>query len=72
MSSNEVKDKHGDQIQEGDTVGTRFRGGTREGEVKNVATTENEHPHPPKVIFDTQRGKEVAHNPQTLTKDGAE
>ncbi len=72
MSSEDIEDKHGDEIHEGDLVGTRYRGGTRDGEVKSIATTEKEHPHPPKVIFDTQRGKEVAHNPHTLTKGGAE
>lgn len=72
MSSQDIKDKHGEDIHEGDTVGTRYRGGTREGAVKEIATTEDQHPHPPKVVFDTQRGKEVAHNPHTLTKGGAE
>lgn len=46
--------------------------GCPEAAVKEIAVTEDQHPHPPKVIFDTQRGKEVAHNPQTLTKGGAE
>lgn len=53
---------------------TRFRGGVREGEVKEIATTKEEHPHPPKVIFDRERPgqepKEVAHNPSTLEKGG--
>lgn len=31
MSSQDIKDKHGEDIHEGDTVGTRYRGGTREG-----------------------------------------
>jgi len=33
-----------------------------------IATNMDEHPHPPKAVCDDQRGKEVAHNPQTLTK----
>jgi hypothetical protein len=39
--------------------------------VKEIAHTKEEHPHPPKVIFDRERpgkpAKEVAHNPSTLT-----
>ena len=31
MSAENIKDKHGEEIQEGDVVGTRYRGGTREG-----------------------------------------
>lgn len=51
---------------------TPFRGGERRGIVKRIATTEEETPHPPKVIFDIHREgqepKEVAHNPSTLEK----
>lgn len=43
--------------------------GTREGVVEGIAHSTDEHPHPPKVIFTTQRGKDVAHNPSTLTKE---
>ena len=32
MADENIKDKHGEEIHEGDVVGTRFRGGTREGE----------------------------------------
>lgn len=39
--------------------------------VERIATTTDEHPHPPKVIFTNQRGKEVAHNPSTLEKKAA-
>jgi hypothetical protein len=45
--------------------------GTCEGVVERIATTTDEHPHPPKVIFTNQRGKEVAHNPSTLQKKAA-
>jgi uncharacterized protein YwbE len=38
-------------IQVGDTVRTKYRGGVREGVVKEIATTKEEHPHPPKVDF---------------------
>lgn len=31
MSDEYLKDKHGEEIQQGDVVGTRYRGGTREG-----------------------------------------
>ena len=38
--------------------------------VKEVATSKDKHPNPPKVIFDRERPgqepKEVAHNPSTL------
>ncbi len=43
-------------------------------EVKEIATTKEQHPHPPKVIFDRERPgqapKEVAHNPSTLENGG--
>lgn len=39
--------------------------------MERIASTEEEHPHPPKVIFHNQRGKEVAHNPSTLEKKAA-
>ncbi|BDA42845.1 hypothetical protein COCOBI_03-7380 [Coccomyxa sp. Obi] len=58
-------------IKVGDFVSTKYRGGTREGVVERIATTDDEHPHPPKVIFHNQRGKEVAHNPSTLEKKAA-
>ncbi|KAF5837553.1 hypothetical protein DUNSADRAFT_4189 [Dunaliella salina] len=45
-------------IEPGDYVGTQFRGGTREGYVKDV--------HGEKVVFETQRGKLVEHNKSTL------
>ena len=32
--------------------------------VKSIATTTDEHPHPPKVIFvSDKKGTDVAHNP---------
>jgi uncharacterized protein YwbE len=71
MSSKEFKALEQKNIKVGDTVKTHFRGGERKGVVKSIATTVAEHPHPPKVIFDTEKdGKEVAHNPSTLEKVG--
>ncbi len=38
--------------------------------MKEIATSKDEHPNPPKVIFERERPgqepKEVAHNPSTL------
>ena len=46
--------------------------GVREGKVTKLARTTDEHPHPPKVLFvDKKTGKEVAHNPSTLSKKEA-
>jgi hypothetical protein len=49
-----VKDKDGKPIEQGDSVWTRIRGGRHEGEVEQVATTEQEAKdanvkNPPKV-----------------------
>lgn len=72
MSSKEYKALEEKDIKEGDVVKTAYRGGERQGPVKSIATSEEEHPHPPKVIFERQREgqapKEVAHNPSTLEK----
>eukprot|EP00884_Botryococcus_braunii_P004512 jgi/Botrbrau1/14061/Bobra.182_3s0008.1 len=59
-------------IKEGDVVSTKYRGGTREGAVSHIATSTDDTPHPPKVVFTNQRGKEVQHNPSTLTKKTSE
>ncbi len=50
----QVRDKHGEPIKEGDYVYTRIRGGRREGEVDKVVTTQAEArkegiKNPPKV-----------------------
>ncbi|KZF25509.1 hypothetical protein L228DRAFT_244365 [Xylona heveae TC161] len=71
--SGEVEDKHGEAIYEGDHVYTRIRGGRHEGEVDKVVMTEEEAKeenvkNPPKVLFEDQKGKYVAHNPGTLEK----
>ncbi|WEW61791.1 hypothetical protein PRK78_007287 [Emydomyces testavorans] len=75
--SEQVKDKTGQAIHEGDQVETKYRGGTRKGtfEVENVVTSQKEAQeedvkNPPKVVFEDQHGHRVAHNPQTLRKGG--
>ena len=50
-------------IHVGDYVGTRFRGGTREGFVEEMLEDGK------KAKFHNQRGKEVVHNVTTLAKD---
>lgn len=37
MSVERVKDKNGENIQEGDIVFTKYRGGSHEGEVRHTA-----------------------------------
>ncbi|GAQ46799.1 hypothetical protein AtubIFM55763_005906 [Aspergillus tubingensis] len=54
MPTRRVQDKTGEQINEGDYVYTRYRGGTHEGEVDKVVTDEaeaheEEVANPPKV-----------------------
>jgi len=73
MPAERVKDRNDEDIHEGDTVGTRYRGGVREGEVDKIVTDEQQAKkedvkNPPKVIFNDQHGHRVAHNPQTLEK----
>jgi hypothetical protein len=46
---------HGAEIHEGDYVGTRYRGGTREGYVEQLSEGGT------KARFTTQRGKQVGH-----------
>lgn len=59
MSSKEFKALEQKNIKVGDTVRTQYRGGERKGVVKSIAMNAEEHPHPPKVIFDTENtGKE--------------
>ncbi|EAS37115.3 uncharacterized protein CIMG_02469 [Coccidioides immitis RS] len=73
--SDQVKDKTGEPIHEGDDVETRIRGGTRKGTVENIVTSQEEAreenvKNPPKVVYYDQHGHRVAHNPQTLRKGG--
>ncbi|TPX68069.1 hypothetical protein SpCBS45565_g03359 [Spizellomyces sp. 'palustris'] len=49
------------QIQEGDYVGTRYRGGTHQGYAAQVSDG--------KVVFKDQHGHTVTHNVSTLAKD---
>lgn len=54
--SDQIKDKNGQPIKEGDTVYTPFRGGKHEGEVDKIATTKEEADeegvkNPPKVSY---------------------
>ncbi|MCJ1303181.1 hypothetical protein MMC08_005989 [Hypocenomyce scalaris] len=73
MADNSLEEKHGNRIQEGDTVSTAYRGGKREGLVEAVVTDaeqakQEDVKNPPKVVFPDQHGHRVAHNPETLTK----
>ncbi|KAI9771225.1 MAG: hypothetical protein M1839_002846 [Geoglossum umbratile] len=65
MPQEQVKDKKGNRIEVGDKVFTKFRGGKREGEVKEIVTTKEEADEM-HVLFEDQHGHHVAHNPQTL------
>ncbi|KAJ5055385.1 hypothetical protein NUH16_010948 [Penicillium rubens] len=66
MSDNEIADKHGNIIHQGDYVATRIRGGTHEGNVNQQRADELNVRNPPKVFFENKNGKMVAHNPGTL------
>ncbi|KAF8466522.1 hypothetical protein JB92DRAFT_2017806 [Gautieria morchelliformis] len=78
MTGLKVQDKDGVPIHAGDIVNTPFRGGFREGEVEAIFVDNTTEPaeqikqvhipikNPPKVVFTTQRGKQVAHNPESL------
>ncbi|KAK4207247.1 hypothetical protein QBC37DRAFT_247699, partial [Rhypophila decipiens] len=68
----QVVDKQGIPIKQGETVFTRVRGGKHEGQVDKIVYTEEEAhhegvKHPPKVIFTDQHGHHVNHNPGTLS-----
>ncbi|CAG5182147.1 uncharacterized protein ALTATR162_LOCUS10015 [Alternaria atra] len=70
-TENDVVSKNGEQIEEGDHVYTKIRGGRHEGDVNKIVTDQEEADaegvkHPPKVLFTDQKGKDVAHNPGTL------
>ncbi|RYO27773.1 hypothetical protein AA0113_g12235 [Alternaria arborescens] len=74
-TENDVASKSGEQIEEGDHVYTRIRGGRHEGnqqgKVNKIVTDQEEADaedvkHPPKVLSTDQKGKDVAHNPGTL------
>ncbi|KAF8861824.1 hypothetical protein BDZ45DRAFT_799730 [Acephala macrosclerotiorum] len=54
--ADKIEDKHGNPIEEGETVFTKIRGGKREGEVDEIVTSEAEVKekdvkNPPKVLF---------------------
>ncbi|KAL8719151.1 MAG: hypothetical protein Q9225_003813 [Loekoesia sp. 1 TL-2023] len=71
----QVEDKMGEPIKEGDEVWTKMRGGKHEGIVENIATSQEEAEekgvkNPPKVLFTDQHGHNVAHNPGTLEHTG--
>ncbi|GAD93732.1 hypothetical protein [Paecilomyces variotii No. 5] len=68
MSTERVKDKKGENINEGDYVATKYRGGTHQGEADTIVTDEKGAreegvANPPKVVFQDQHGHRVAHNP---------
>ncbi|CDM30919.1 unnamed protein product [Penicillium roqueforti FM164] len=67
MSVEEIQDKNGKDITEGDFVYTKYRGGSHEGKVEMIirdqASAQQEG-----VIYTDQHGHRVAHNPITLTK----
>ncbi|CAI9630630.1 hypothetical protein GT037_003506 [Alternaria burnsii] len=70
-TENDVVSKSGEQIEEGDHVYTRTRGGRHEGNVNKIVMDQEEADaedvkHPPKVLFTDQKGKDVAHKPGTL------
>ncbi|KAF0485255.1 hypothetical protein F8M41_022844 [Gigaspora margarita] len=75
MASKEFSALEQKDIQPGDYVSTPFRGGSRQGYVKEIVKSKEEamkNPtvtRPPKIVFDDQHGHEVAHNPSTLSKD---
>ncbi|KAJ5197714.1 uncharacterized protein N7498_006831 [Penicillium cinerascens] len=71
MDRDNVSDKNGEPIHEGDYVYTRIRGGTHEGKVEEIVTDgeraeETSVKHPPKVLLHNKDGKTRAHNPGTL------
>ncbi|KAF9253180.1 hypothetical protein DTO013E5_432 [Penicillium roqueforti] len=73
MSVEEIQDKNGKDITEGDFVYTKYRGGSHEGKVEMIirdqASAQQEGVASyPKVIYTDQHGHRVAHNPITLTK----
>ncbi|KAF8313469.1 hypothetical protein DL93DRAFT_2137712 [Clavulina sp. PMI_390] len=72
MSKEEaIRDKLGEEIDIGDEVSTRMRGGKRVGPVDDIVLTQEEADakgvkNPPKVILKDQHGHVVNHNPETL------
>ncbi|KAI9667746.1 MAG: hypothetical protein M1821_000563 [Bathelium mastoideum] len=70
-----VQSKEGEPIEKGDHVYTKIRGGRHEGDVDKIVTDDKEAAeegvkNPPKILFEDQKGKRVAHNPGTLNKTG--
>ncbi|KAL4458842.1 hypothetical protein ABPG75_013707 [Micractinium tetrahymenae] len=70
MSKRELAALEALNLKRGDVVRTAFRGGVRQGPVKEIQK------EPPKVVFSRRRkgqpDKEVKHNPSTLEKVTAE
>ncbi|KAF5349139.1 hypothetical protein D9756_009444 [Leucocoprinus leucothites] len=70
-----LRDKDGVPIQIGEMVSSRHRTGRQFGNVVDIVVTEEEAKkkgvaHPPKVLFKTQTGKMVQHNPNVLVHGG--
>ncbi|KAJ3560783.1 hypothetical protein NP233_g10607 [Leucocoprinus birnbaumii] len=66
-----LRDKDGIPIQIGEMVSSRQRAGRHYGNVTDIVITEEDAKkkgvaHPPKVLFKTQTGKLVQHNPSVL------
>ncbi|KAL4919370.1 hypothetical protein BDW62DRAFT_199976 [Aspergillus aurantiobrunneus] len=73
MPTSKVQDKNGQDIEAGDYVFTRVRGGSHQGKVEKIVTGEAEAEqedvrNAPKAIYNDQHGHRVAHNPGTLQK----
>ncbi|KAL5001440.1 hypothetical protein BDV10DRAFT_159783, partial [Aspergillus recurvatus] len=73
MPTSKVQDKNGQDLEEGDYVFTRIRGGSHQGKIAKIVTDKAEAEqedvkNPPKVIYNDQHGHRVAHNPGTLEK----
>uniref|UniRef100_D8PKV2 Hypervirulence associated protein TUDOR domain-containing protein n=1 Tax=Schizophyllum commune (strain H4-8 / FGSC 9210) TaxID=578458 RepID=D8PKV2_SCHCM len=70
-SDSKIEDKHGEPINVGDTVAMKSHGGRQYGEVVDLLTTKEQTDevgakNPPKVLYDTQTGHRVWHNPGAL------
>ncbi|GJJ08528.1 hypothetical protein Clacol_002746 [Clathrus columnatus] len=80
-SSGEIQGKDGLPIHIGETVMTPYRGGKLQGEVEAIFTDNTTTPaekepghdvhvavvNPPKIVFTTQKNKQVYHNPSALS-----
>ncbi|KAI4518330.1 hypothetical protein K525DRAFT_208809 [Schizophyllum commune Loenen D] len=70
-SDSKIEDKHDEPINVGDTVSMKSHGGRQYGEVVDLLTTKEQTDevgakNPPKVLYDTQIGHRVWHNPAAL------